>query len=273
MFVLGFCIGIYAAPALADDTNNITITQVGGGDDLLLDIIQSGTDNKIFFSIGDGDDNDILIRQSGHNQEIGWVSWWGSGASWGGDVDYDDQTLRFQQNCTKSASVCNKNDIGFHVSYGTDNTIWWGQGYYFGSRTDTTWTYDGTEGGGHTANFDVHGSDNSLKGYQRNCSAGVCSGHTARIYLYGNGNDVFAIQDSDGAKNLEINIGTGYVPYHDNTIDTEQTGYAAHNAVITLTGTQPTTLDLLQTGGTAQGYTLSQHCVTSGGCTINVTQD
>ena len=46
----------------------------------------------------------------------------------------------------------------------------------------------------------------------------------------------------------------------------------AHTATITLTGTQPTDLDLLQRGGTTQSYTLSQNCQTVGGCSISVTQ-
>ena len=100
----------------ADNTNKIDIEQVTPGDDLTIDIIQSGYDNKIFFSLGDVDGADLWIRQSGHNQEIGWVEWWGSGASWGGDIDYDDTELKLAQNCTKSAGNCNKNDIGFHFS-------------------------------------------------------------------------------------------------------------------------------------------------------------
>ena len=251
----------------ADNTNSIDIKQVTPGDDLTIDIIQSGYDNKIFFSIGDVDDANLWIRQSGHNQEIGWVSWWGSGAGWGGDIDYDDTELKLAQNCTKSAGNCNKNDIGFHISHGDDNTLWWGQGYYFSDRNDTTWTYDSSEGGGHTANFDIHGSNNSIKGYQRNCSAGVCDGHTARIYIYGNNNDVFSIQDTDGEKELYLTI------YNSgNTVDTEQTGYADHVATVTLMGAYGTDLDLIQQGNSDQSYTLVQNCQTSGGCTISVTQ-
>ena len=87
-----------------------------------------------------------------------------------------------------------------------DNTLWWGQGYYFSDRNDTTWTKDSSEGGGHLAYLDIHGDRNSIKGYQRNCSAGQCDGHRSDIWIYGDDNDVFSIQDTDGAKDLDIRI-------------------------------------------------------------------
>ncbi len=272
--LLIFILFVVVPPAVADNTNKVEIEQVAAGHNLAIDIEQIGFNNKIILSIGDIDDSTLNFKQSGHNQEISWVSWWGSGKNWGGDIDYDDQEIKVWQNCTKSASAgCNKNDVGFHISYGTNNTLWWGQGYYFSNRTDTTWTYDNSEGGGHTANFDMHGDDNLIKGYQRNCSAGTCDGHTAKIYLYGDDNDVWATQDTDGAKNLEITVGSVYSEAHGNEVDVEQTGYATHNAVITLTGSQPTDLWLKQHGNTAQSYSLSQNCVTSGGCSISVTQN
>jgi hypothetical protein len=253
----------------ADNTNSIIIDQITAGNNIGIDIEQVGFNNKIFLSIGDIDDSSLDFKQAGHNQEIGWVDWWGSGASWGGDIDYDDQDIKVWQNCTKSASVgCNKNDVGFHISYGTNNKLWWGQGYYFLDRNDTSWTYDSAEGGGHTANFDIHGSNNSIKGYQRNCSAGTCSGHTARIYAYGNDNDVFVVQDTDGAKELYLTINNS-----GNEVDVEQTGNAAHTAAIILSGSYGTDLWLKQEGNSVQTYSLSQNCQTSGGCNISVTQN
>ena len=266
MFVLGFCLGMWAAPAYAD--NDISIDAVSNPDldNLDLTITQIGWDNVIDLSINH-DDNTIEFLQTGHNNEISWVDYWGSGKNWGGDLDAIDTDLKVYQNCTKSAGNCNKNDVGFHI-IDEDNTLWWGQGYYFSDRNDTTWTKDSSEGGGHIAYLDIHGDRNSIKGYQRNCSAGQCDGHRSDIWIYGDDNDVFAIQDTDGAKDLDIRI------YNDdNTVDTTQTGYAEHAANITLNGSQPTTLTLIQQGNSARSYTLSQNCVTSGGCTITVTQD
>lgn len=259
-----------AVKAFAD--NEIAITQVAQGDNLELDITQQGFNNDVFFSIGDGDNINVEIMQRGHNNEIGYANdypSWGSGAGWGGDIDFDDQELKLYQNCTKSASAgCEKNDIQFHISYGTDNKLWWAQGYVIDSRTDTSWTYDNSEGGGHNVTVDIHGDNNSVVGHQRNCSAGSCDGHSARIYLYGDDNDVFGQQQADGSKEFYLTINND-----DNTVDYLQDGTGEHNATITITGSQPTTLDLTQHSNSTQNYTLTQNCVTSGGCSITVTQN
>jgi len=257
--------------SLADNTNKIEIEQVSsGGENLILSIDQIGYDNKIFFSIGDSDSTNINLKQVGHNNEIGWSNdWpnWGSAAAYGGDIDSDNSDVKFWQNCTKSAGNCNKNDIQFHVALGDNNKVWWGQGFIIDSRTDTSWSLDSSEGGGHTATLDVHGDRNTLVGHQRNCSAGVCSGHTSNIWIYGDDNSVFAKQEADGSKNLTLVI------YNDdNTVDIEQNGYATHTASIYLTGTYGTVLDLSQTASTAQTYSLSQNCQTVGGCNISVSQ-
>ena len=58
----------------------------------------------------------------------------------------------------------------------------------------------------------------------------------------------------------------------ENNVKVTQTGYAAHPGTITLTGSSPTTLTLTQQGNTAQAYSLTQNCVTVGGCAVSVTQ-
>ena len=55
--------------------------------------------------------------------------------------------------------------------------------------------------------------------------------------------------------------------------DVEQRGSGSHTATITLQGNQPTTLNLIQNSVTNQSYSLTQTCVTVGGCSITVTQD
>lgn len=260
-----------AIKAFADDDNRININQVtAGGDNLDLSIDQLGFDNNVFFSLGDGDDYDIEIVQTGNNNEIGYANdspSWGSGYGWGGDIDGERQSLKLYQNCTKNSS-CGKNDIQFHIAYGNDNTLWWAQGYEFSSRTDTTWSIDNTEGGNHTVTIDIHGNDNSIKGMQRNCSNNNCDGHSARIYLYGNDNDVFGKQKADSSKTFNLTVNG-----NSNVVDYLQDGNASHVANVTLTGTQPTTLDLTQHAGSAQSYTLAQACYTVGGCSITITQD
>ena len=271
--MLGFIAALLIFGAVkAFGDNEIDIEQVAQGDNLELDITQQGFNNDVFFSIGDGDNINVEIMQRGHNNEIGYANdspGWGSGVSWGVDIDYADKELKLYQNCTKSASAgCEKNDIQFHISYGTDNKLWWSQGYVIDSRTDTSWAYDNSEGGGHNVTVDIHGSNNSVIGHQRNCSAGSCDGHSARVYVYGDDNDVFGQQQADGSKEFYLTINND-----DNVVDYLQDGTGEHNATITITGSQPTTLDLTQHSNTTQNYTLTQNCVTSGGCSITVTQD
>ena len=253
----------------ADNTNSILIDQVAGGNNLDLLIEQIGYNNKIFFSIGDADDTVINLRQEGNYNELGYANdapSWGSGASWGGDIDYDDQNVRLWQNCTQGTS-CNKNDIQFHISYGTDNKMWWAQGFEISNRNDTSWTKDNYEGGGHKVTVDIHGSRNEVVGQQRNCSANNCNGHYAQIYVYGDDNSVFGKQKADGSKSFILTINND-----DNVVDYLQDGHGEHTANITLTGSYGTDLDLVQHTNTTQSYTLSQNCQTSGGCTISVTQ-
>ena len=261
---------LFSCFTFASDDNTVNIVQVGAGHDLELTITQEGWNNDVFFSIGDGDDIVIDIKQVGNNNELGWTNDypnWGSGANWGGDIDYDNQNIKLWQNCTKNSS-CNKNDIQFHISYGTNNKFHWAQGFIIDSRTDTSWAKDNTEGGGHYITADIHGDDNSIIGHQRNCSAGTCSGHQARIYLYGDDNDVFGQQQADGVKEFYLTINND-----DNTVDFLQDGAGEHNATITLNGNYGTTLDLTQHSNTTQNYTLTQNCQTSGGCSVTVTQN
>jgi len=253
--------------AIAD--NEIDIDQIAQGDNLTLDLTQQGFNNDIFFSIGDGDNIDIEIYQVGNNHEAGYANdspGWGSGVAWGGDIDYDDQTVKLWQNCT--TTTCNKSDIQFHISYGTDNKLWWAQGFEISSRTDTSWAKDSYEGGGHNVTIDIHGSNNEIVGQQRSCSNNQCDGHAARIYLYGDDNSVFGKQKADGGKEFYLIINND-----DNTVDYLQDGTGEHNATITLTGTYGTDLDLTQHSNTTQNYTLTQNCVTSGGCSVTITQD
>ena len=259
-----------ASSVFADNTNSIIISQVTGGDNLNLTIEQIGYNNKLFFSIGDIDDTVIDLKQEGNYGEIGYANdspSWGSGVSWGGDIDFDDHNLKFWQNCTKGTS-CNKNDIQFHVSYGDDNKVWWAQGYEISSRTDTSWAKDNTEGGGHKVTIDVHGSRNVVVGQQRNCSANVCDGHTAQIYVYGDDNSVFGKQKADDSKTFLLTINND-----DNVVDYLQDGRGEHTASIVLGGSYGTDLDISQHSNTNQSYSLIQNCQTSGGCSISVTQN
>ncbi len=245
------------------DDNHVHIDQSGANMQMEIDQV-AGTINKVDLSI-DGTSNSLNIDQIGSNNEVSWIDYWGSGASWGGDLDGNNNSLHLYQYCSRGSN-CAKSDIGFHV-WGNDNQVRWGQGGMLDDIDDTTFGNDGDEGGGSKLNLDIHGDDNRVAGVQRNGSANAWSAHTATVYIYANDNDVWINQNTDGAKTLTMTSRT-----NENNVNVEQTGYATHTATVTLTGTNPTTLSLTQQSNTAQSYSLTQNCVTIGGCSVSVTQ-
>ena len=92
--------------------------------------------------------------------------------------------------------------------------------------------------------------------------------HNMTVNIYADDNEVYARQAQNGDKTLTLTIRND-----DNDVMINQRDNGAHTATITLTGTNPTDLDLIQKGNTAQTYTLSQNCLTVGGCSISVTQE
>ena len=210
LFVILFAAEIYAGPT---DDNHIHVEQVDGGDDLNLNITQIGYGNSINFSFAHAS-NSFDLTQNGTGNSISWVSYWGSGKSWGGDVDgtNNDESVLQYDGAT----------YGRHI-WGNDNTV------------------DVYQNGSHTFNLDIHADDTNLESWQEGSGS-----HYSHAYFYGT---------ADGS-----------------TVDLMQKGSANHNSQIILQGTQPTTLNLLQQGTTAQTYSLTQNCITMGGCSVSVTQ-
>ena len=243
--------------AFAD--NQITIEQVSSGNSNDIDVTVEGTGNEVNFSFG-GANNKVNIDQKGKNGYVGYTSVWGSGASWGGDLDGDSNDLNIQQLCNQT--VCGGDRFEFHIS-GNSNDIDFYQGY-----TVTTGGYasfDSYEYGGHFAQLDIHGSSNIFLGSQRANNSG--HEHSMTVGIYGSNNDVYMRQDSNQDKTMNLTINNS-----NNDIDMSQTGNANHSATVSISGSYGTDLYLLQQGGTAQTYSLTQNCLTAGGCSVSVTQ-
>ena len=201
---------VYAGPT---DDNHIHVEQVGSGDDIELNVTQIGYGNEVRFSF-DHASNTFSFEQNGSGNYIGWVSYWGSGKSWGGDVDGTGNS--------ETAVQYDGATYGRHI-WGNDNTV------------------DVYQSGSHTFNLDIHADDTIVDLWQEGSGS-----HYAHSYFYGT---------ADGSE-----------------VDLTQKGTANHNAQITLQGTEPTTLNLLQQGGTNQTYSITNTCYTVGGCTVNVSQ-
>ena len=248
------------APIYADD-NHIHIEQVNGGDNVNLTIDQLGYNNLIKFSL-DHQNNTMEFLQQGNGMYIGWTDTWGSGYSWGGDLDGYNNDIVVKQKC--SASSCNDNDFGFHI-WGNYNEVVFGQGFEINNSLTPSWSYDGNEPGGNYVRLDIHGDYNDFKGSQKQDSDTV--NHSMTWNIYGDYNDVYSKQMQNADKTLTGTINNDY-----NEVSIVQKKNGAHTATITLDGNYGTTLNLTQTGDTAQSYTLSQTCNTVGGCSISVTQ-
>lgn len=285
LLVLGYIIlGMFLLiPATANaQDNEVTLDQTG--DNLTLTILQSGYDNvvdvsdpitsatftlditqrgysnDVDFSVG-GSGNNVDVYQEGNGAYFGYTTAWGSGFLWGGDLDGDNNDLNIVQTCNQSS--CGGDRFEFHIQ-GDDNDVDFYQGY----RVDADGTLhqiDDYEYGGHFTRLDIHGDNNTFLGSQRSNNSGHEHSNTTNIY--GNYNDVYTRQEGNQDKTLSLTINNS-----NNNIDMIQRSSATHNASVTISGSYATTLYLLQQGGTAQSYTLSQTCATIGGCSVSVTQ-
>ena len=198
--------------AKADD-NHVHIDQVNTGDDTSLTVTQKGYGNEVEFSF-DHQSNTFNLQQYGSNNKISWVPYWGSGYSWGGDIDGVSNTLNIEQH---------------------DGATW--GGHVWGNSNQVDVYQNGT----HTHYLDIHSDYVDHDVLQEGGGS-----HYAHIWYYGS---------ADGS----------------NT-NVQQKGNGNHNASITLQGSQPTVLNLLQDSAISKSYTLTQTCVTVGGCNITVTQ-
>ena len=206
-------------------------------------------------------DNEIFIDQSGNNFAIG------------------AEQIGVNNNATVTADGTNQqlliiqyddnNDVTVDAT-GDNNGIKLCQGCGFDypeSYTNHDYTYDNWEDGGHSIDITVTGSGNGISAQQTNQGGAGDNGHSYDLNLTGDDNEVTTIQQHDGGKTINLAI------YNDeNDVFIRQKGSGAnHTATIELDGTYGTDLTLKQFNSTAT-YSLTQNCVTVGGCSISVTQ-
>jgi|TARA_B110000459_G_C16610871_1_gene496043 hypothetical protein len=235
-------------PAEAAD-NVISIEQTG--DNLLLEFDQIGHGNKID-TVFNGVYLDTAMSQAGNHNHV-------LKKSQGISGDYN-QVVVEQWNNSNSTDV---NKIWVDVS-GDGNGVDVGQGCKFYYYTSTECSRDTWEDAGHEMEINITGDSNGIRGGQKSGSANP--DHNLTIDIDGNNNGVFFTQAGSGAKNLDLTI------KNDNNSVSLQQHYGAHTATVELDGTQGTDLQLWQSGGPSQTFTLTQFCVTTGGCTVSVIQ-
>jgi len=218
----------------------------------LLLSMPAKADNEITIDQTGGDNFSLNIEQYGAKNEIKMYDPYSY-------LNGANMSLHLYQNNDGT----NQNTIDFWHLDGASNSIRWGQGGKLDDASDTTFYYDGNESGGHYANLDIHGNNNNVSGWQANSGNG---GHTYNQLIFSSYNDVYVEQRGDGAKTLNLTINNDG---NDVEVIQKNTG---HTATINLSGSYGTTLNLLQQGYTSQTYSLSQNCLTVGGCSVSVTQ-
>ena len=167
-------ISLISLPVYAGD-NHVHVEQVNGGDNLSLTATQQGYDNMIQFSTNHAN-NTFDFLQIGSGNYIGWVSYWGSGKSWGGDVD--------GSNNTESVIQYDGATYGRHI-WGDENTV------------------DIYQSGDHTHNLDIHVDDVVHESWQEGSGT-----HYSHAYFYqtSDGSITDMTQKGSGNHNAQIRI-------------------------------------------------------------------
>lgn len=185
------------------DENHVHVEQVESGD-VDLSIIQTGYNNKVDFSFAHGG-NTFNFIQTGNGNSISWVSYWGSGKAWGGDVDGTNNTENVEQ--------IGGATYGRHI-WGNSNTV------------------SVTQSGSHTHNIDVHSSQVEHEILQSGSGS-----HYAQTYFYGSatGSDSTISQTGSGNHNAQVTLQGSYPT----TLNLSQSG--STNKTYTLTQNCATT--------------------------------
>ena len=248
------------------NANEVFVSVTGAG--VGLSITQDGEDNQVGtstdkFSIN-GSSNTMYIWQEGKWNQVFYVSYWGTGNAFGGDVNGNSNNIKIEQYNTVGTDV---NKVGMHIQ-SSNNNVHVCQGKSFTDAADTTCSASSTaEYGGHTVNLDLHSGGNDIKISQETGTGNA--DHFINLYTYGGeNNDVFIKQKGNGNKYAMMTIRTDG---GEQSIVQKDDG--AHSATIDLTGSYHTDLNLIQYGSTDQTYTLTQDCQTAGGCAISLTQN
>lgn len=258
--------------------NDVYINQVGN--DLTLTVVQDGQNNSIGTSLTDacfdGNNTTATLKQWDDNNAMSVCST-GSG-----------NTVKILQGSLTALSGNNTADL---TVTGDDNTVTLLQ-----DRNDVG-NDDPTADGYHDTIVTITGNNNNIWQAQRNNGTWGSgpNGHESTIDINGDYADVDVVQQADVKKTLNIDIDADYVTadirqnghgQHDITLDVDNAnstfdldqGYnpgatSGHSMSISTGGTYASNITVLQESNTPKSYSLSQTCVTVGGCSVAVTQN
>ena len=213
------------------------------------------------------DDNEITIKQDGDDFEldiiqIGYdniIKQWTASEG----ISGDDNTIIIKQSRDRGTGT-EPNVLEIRRVWGDRNTLKLAQGYHIG--TNGNFSHDGSEYGDTFAHINITGDDNNVLMTQRTNSSS--SGHEYWLHLEGDNNDIYTVQREGGSQYINLDI------YNDdNNIDLIQKMAGDHYMSVILRGTEPTTIGVIQSSNQNQSYSITNYCYTTGGCSINVTQN
>lgn len=186
----------------------------------------------------------------------------------------DNNTITVRQ----GSSLSGKNRMRVE-SYGDSNTLNLNQGYLTDGAvsvgdTNNHYLYLNNSGNsnnittrqtgvGHYNETTISGNSNVINLQQQGTGS-----KTLFTNITGNGNTVTANQKDGGQHYLDIKLqGNGH------TVNALQDGIGNHAATIDLTNTGgSSTVNMTQTGSTAQTYSIQQSCATAAGCSTTIIQ-
>ena len=268
-------VGVPTSPTTVGTSSGITNTQSTRKNNLITNR-NSVSGNQIYIDQA-GDNNTFNITQSSNNNSIQ-------------GINQQNALLKGNSNSVtikqgNSTDTTGKNLIKLEMNTGSNsNTVKLYQGYNVNGTVNTS------DSDGHIISLGLTGSSNQVNVYQTNLGASN-AGHFAELNITGSTNNITVNQKGNGGKTFFSTVngssntvsalqdGTGQdfldvkLTGNGHNVNASQDGTGNHLGYIDLTNSGgASTVNLTQTGSTAQSYSITQTCVNPAGCSVTVTQ-
>lgn len=249
---------------------------------------QSTRKNNLITNRNNVSGNQIYVDQAGDNNTFNITQSSGNNSIQG--INQQNALLKGNSNTVtikqgNTSDTTGKNLIKLEMNTGSNsNTVKLYQGYNVNGTVNTS------DSDGHIISLGLTGSSNQVNVYQTNLG-GTNAGHFAELNITGSTNNITVNQKGNGGKTFFSTVngssntvsalqdGTGQdfldikLTGNGHTVNASQDGTGNHLGYIDLTNSGgSSTVNLTQTGSTAQSYSITQTCVNPAGCSVTVTQ-
>ena len=263
------------SPTTVGTSSGITNTQSTRKNNLITNR-NSVSGNSVYIDQA-GDNNTFNITQSSNNNSIQGIN------QQNALLKGNSNTVTIKQGNTSDTT--GKNLIKLEMNTDSNsNTVKLYQGYNVNGTVNTS------DSDGHIISLGLTGSSNQVNVYQTNLGASN-AGHFAELNITGSTNNITVNQKGNGGKTFFSTVngssntvsalqdGTGQdfldvkLTGNGHNVNASQSGAGNHLGYIDLTNSGgSSTVNLTQTGSTAQSYSITQTCVNPAGCSVSVTQ-